>query len=125
MIRSNVGNITTNAMQTLNISATQYAKLRKKEDASTALNADRKQKFEDARLAEMGSKTELNKARAEELKSKTVARNARTERISAVGTPASQEIATKVDNDVSYRTERIAGNLITYEEVGGILIPKK
>lgn len=40
MIRSNIGNITTNAMQTLNISASQYAKLeRKKEDASTALNA--------------------------------------------------------------------------------------
>lgn len=40
MIRSNIGNVVTNAAQTFNISLTQASKiLRRKEDASTALNS--------------------------------------------------------------------------------------
>lgn len=159
MIRSNTGNIATNAMQTLNISATQIAKLRKKEDASTSLNAEINQKLNDARLQEIGSKTELNKARAEELKSKTEARNAtidkneariaelksktnlndaraaelksrtdardaRTEKIRAVGTSASQEIATKVDNDFAYRADRLSAKIDMQKDMYEFTIPR-
>lgn len=148
MNRSNIGNITTNAMQTLNISGTAYASMKKRSiaDASSALNAEkaeaektaakaakqerqdkidaRKEKLDDAKLAQTQAQTDLYRARANELRSKTEARDARTERMKDIGTPQSKEVARKVNSDIEWQKVRFGGRDITGEMVGGIFIPK-
>lgn len=148
MNRSNIGNITTNAMQTLNISGTAFSGMVRRSiaDASSALNAEkketekatekaakqerqdkidaRKEKLDDAKLAQTQARTDLYRARAEELRSKSEARDARTERMKDIGTPQSKEVARKVNSDIEWQKVRFGGRDITGEMVGGIFIPK-
>ena len=148
MNRYNMGNITTNAMQTLNISGTAYASMKKRSiaDAASALNAEkadaeksaakaemkerqdkidaRREKLDDAKLAQTQAQTDLYRARAEELRSKSEARDARTERMKDIGTPQSKEVARKVNSDMEWQKVRFGGRDITGEMVGGIFIPK-
>ena len=148
MNRSNVGNITTNAMQTLNISGTAFSGMVRRSiaDASSALNAEkaeaektaakaakqerqdkidaRREKLDDAKLAQTQAQTDLYRARAEELRSKSEARDARTERMKDIGTPQSKEVARKVNSDMEWQKVRFGGRDITGEMVGGIFIPK-
>ena len=129
MNRYNMGNITTNAMQTLNISGTAYASMKKRSiaDAASALNAEkaeaektaakaemkerqgkidaRREELDKARLERTQAQTELYKARASDLTSNTEARNLRTERIRNIGTPQSKEIAKKIDSDLGWYEE--------------------
>ena len=148
MNRSNIGNITTNAMQTLNISGTAFSGMVRRSiaDAASALNAEkvaaekatekavkqerqdkidaRKEKLDDAKLAQTQARTDLYRARAEELRSKSEARDARTERMKDIGTPQSKEVARKVNSDMEWQKVRFGGRDITGEMVGGIFIPK-
>lgn len=117
MNRSNVGNITTNAMQTLNISATAAAASIRRSiaDASKSLNADTQGgetgranlsgQMEQTDIAEKQAKTKYYEAKAADLQSRTEARNLRTEKIKNVGTPQASEIAKKVDNDINWARE--------------------
>lgn len=126
MNRSNIGNITTNAMQTLNISGTAYAGMirRDKANAASALNAEKKEaerlsdkeyararqekidarreELDAAKLENIKAKTKLDKAKAKDLSSLTKARNSRIAKIKEVGTPQSEEIAKKVENDMDW-----------------------
>lgn len=148
MNRSNIGNITTNAMQTLNISGTAYASMQKRSiaDASSALNAEkkeaekatekaakqerqgkidaRKEELDKAKLAQTQAQTDLYRARANELRSKSEARDAKTERMKDIGTPQSKEVARKVNSDIEWQKVRFGSRDITGEMVGGIFIPK-
>ena len=148
MNRSNIGNIATNAMQTLNISGTSFSGMVRRSiaDASSALNAEKKEtekatekaakqerqdkidarreKLDDAKLAQTQARTDLYRARAEELRSKSEARDARTERMKDIGTPQSKEVARKVNSDIEWQKVRFGGRDITGEMVGGIFIPK-
>lgn len=148
MNKSNIGNITTNAMQTLNISGTVFASMKRRDiaDASSALNAEkaeaektaakaakqerqdkidaRREKLDDAKLAQTQAQTDLYRARANELRSKAEARDARTERMKDIGTPQSKEVARKVNSDIEWQKVRFGGRDITGEMVGGIFIPK-
>lgn len=96
MNRSNVGNITTNAMQTLSISGTTVAGMRRARDrADLALNAQEKQSaMADAKISSLKSKQAKDDANAtltnekaeqarlktEQIKLKNEATAARTER---------------------------------------------
>lgn len=126
MNRSNIGNITTNAMQTLNISGTAFAGMirRDKADASSALNAQKKEaekladkeykrnrqekidarreELDTAKLKGIEAKTNLDVAKANDLASKTEARNLRIAKIKEVGTPQAEEIAKKVTSDLGW-----------------------
>ena len=148
MNRYNMGNITTNAMQTLNISGTAYASMKKRSiaDAASALNAEkaeaektaakaeikerqgkidsRKEELDKAKLAQTQAQTDLYRARANELRSKAEARDAKTERMKDIGTSQSKEVARKVNSDIEWQKVRFGGRDITGEMVGGIFIPK-
>ena len=148
MNRSNIGNIATNAMQTLNISGTSFSGMVRRSiaDASSALNAEKKEtekatekaakqerqgkidarreELDKAKLAQTQARTDLYRARAEELRSKSEARDARTERMKDIGTPQSKEVARKVNSDMEWQKVRFGGRDITGEMVGGIFIPK-
>ena len=148
MNRYNMGNITTNAMQTLNISGTAYASMKKRSiaDAASALNAEkaeaektaakaeikerqgkidsRKEELDKAKLAHTQAQTDLYRARANELRSKAEARDANTERMKDIGTSQSKEVARKVNSDIEWQKVRFGGRDITGEMVGGIFIPK-
>lgn len=148
MNRSNIGNIATNAMQTLNISGTSFSGMVRRNiaDASSALNAEKKEtekatekaakqerqdkidarreKLDDAKLAQTQAQTDLYRARANELRSKAESRDARTERMKDIGTPQSKEVARKVNSDMEWQKVRFGGRDITGEMVGGIFIPK-
>lgn len=126
MNRSNIGNITTNAMQTLNISGTAFSGMirRDKADASSALNAQKKEaerladkeykrnrqekidarreELDAAKLKGIEAKTNLDVAKANDLSSKTEARNLRIAKIKEVGTPQAEEIAKKVTSDLDW-----------------------
>lgn len=143
MNRSNIGNIATNAMQTLNISGTALAGMirRDKADASSALNAQKKEaekladkeykrnrqekidarreELDAAKLKGIEAKTNLDVAKANDLASKTEARNLKIEKIRAVGTPQAEEIAKKVDSDISW-----AGEYYTSISDSGFLVPR-
>ena len=148
MNRSNIGNIATNAMQTLNISGTSFSGMVRRSiaDASSALNAEKKEtekatekaakqerqgkidarreELDKAKLAQTQARTDLYRARAEELRSKSEARDARTERMKDIGTPQSKEVVRKVNSDMEWQKVRFGGRDITGEMVGGIFIPK-
>lgn len=143
MNRSNIGNIATNAMQTLNISGTAFAGTirRDKANAASTLNAEKKEaeKFADkeykrnrqekidarreeldaAKLKGIEAKINLDVAKANDLASKTEARNLKIEKIRAVGTPQAEEIAKKVDSDISW-----AGEYYTSISGSGFLVPR-
>lgn len=148
MNRYNMGNITTNGMQTLNISGTSFSGMIRRSiaDASSALNAEkketekatekaakqerqgkidaRKEELDKAKLAQTQAQTDLYRARANELRSKSEARDARTERMKDIGTPQSKEVARKVNSDMEWQKVRFGSREITGEMVGGIFIPK-
>ena len=148
MNRSNIGNITTNAMQTLNISGTAFAGMTKRSiaDAASALNAEkvavekaadkaakqerqgkidaRKEELDNAKLAQTQAQTDLYRARAEELRSKVEARDAKTRKMKDIGTPQSKEVAKKVNNDIEWQSVRLGNREITGEMIGGIFVPK-
>lgn len=126
MNRSNVGNITTNAVQTLGISGTVLAGLirRSKSDASSTLNSQRRDEFRNASLAETKANTNYLNAKAIDLQSKAEARNARTAKIRNVNSPQSGEIADKADNDIEWQTMRLGEHNIKGQMIGGIFVPK-
>lgn len=164
MNRSNIGNIATNAMQTLNISGTAFAGMirRDKADASSALNAQKKEaerladkeykrnrqekidarreeldaakleeikaktnkanarnEIDTAKLEGIKAKTKLDIAKADDLVSKTEARNLKIAKIKELGTPQAEEIAKKVESDISW-----AGEYYTSISDSGFLVPR-
>ena len=130
MNRSNIGNIATNAMQTLNISGTAFAGMirRDKADASSALNA---QKKEAERLADKEYKRnrqekidarreELDAAKLEEIKAKTNKANARNEIDAAKleGIKAKTNLDVAKANDLASKTEARNLKIAKIKEVG-------
>lgn len=129
MNRSNIGNITTNAMQTLNISGTAFAGMirRDKANAASALNAEKKEaekladkeynrtrqekidarreELDAAKIKGLEAKANLDAAKASDLASKTEARNLRIAKIKEVGTPQAEEIAKKVTSDLDWSSD--------------------
>lgn len=143
MNRSNIGNIATNAMQTLNISGTAFAGMirRDKADASSALNAQKKEaekladkeykrnrqekidarreELDAAKIKGLEAKANLDAAKASDLASKTEARNLKIAKIKELGTPQAEEIAKKVESDISW-----AGEYYTSISDSGFLVPR-
>ena len=142
-----MGNIVTNGMQTLNISGTAFASMKKRSiaDASSALNAEkaeaeksaakaakqerqdkidaRREKLDDAKLAQTQAQTDLYRARAEELRSKSEARDARTERMKDIGTPQSKEVARKVNSDMEWQAVRFGNETFYQKGSSGFAVP--
>lgn len=129
-------------MQTMNISGTVLAgQIRRNiADASSALNAQkkeeekaakeaasqerqeridtRKEELDKAKIAREQAQTDLYRARANELRSKAEARDVKTERLRDIGTPQSKEIVTKVERDMDWVTLR--SGLIVPKDMGGV-----
>lgn len=145
MNRYNVGNIATNAVQTLSISGTAASGLirRSKENAASALNAQRSKEFDDAKIAGMKADAKLKDAKANELQSKADKREADAElkqaktenlqsltrkrnaqMIADIGTPEANEVAKKIDADIEWQKYTLMGKEFEGRNVGGIIVPR-